>query len=76
MSGEIQATPFDVEQFKSRLQKMSDAELRRCGLDAKYMCSPWANLNKPPLEIYVIQLQEARAEWRRRFPKLPMNESV
>jgi hypothetical protein len=33
------------------------------------MCSPYANLGKPPLEAFVIQLREARAEWRRLHPK-------
>jgi hypothetical protein len=35
----------------------------------RYMCTPYANLGKPPLEAFAIQLREARAEWRRRHPK-------
>jgi len=42
---------------------MTDAELLRFGQDNRYMCSPYANLGKPPLEAFVIQLREARAEW-------------
>ena len=42
---------------------MTDAELLRFGQDNRYMCSPYANLGKPPLEAVVIQLREARAEW-------------
>jgi hypothetical protein len=45
---------------------MTDAELLRFGKDNRYMCSPYANLGKPPLEAFMIQLREARAEWRRR----------
>jgi len=52
-----------------RLRKMTDAELLRFGKDNRYMCSPYANLGKPPLEAFVIQQREARAEWRRRHPK-------
>jgi len=48
---------------------MTEAELLRFGKDNRYMCSPYANLNKPPLKAFVIQLREARAEWRRRYPK-------
>lgn len=75
MSG-IQTTAFEVENVRSRLRKMLDAELLRFGQAAKYMCSPRANMGKPPREEFVIQLREARAEWQRRFPKLPMSESV
>ena len=31
---------------------------------------------KPSREAFAIQPREARAEWRRRFPKLPLSESV
>jgi hypothetical protein len=48
---------------------MTDAQLLCFGKDNRYMCSPYANLGKPPLEAFVIQLREARAEWRRRHPK-------
>jgi hypothetical protein len=45
---------------------MSDQELRRFGLAARFMCSPGANLGKPPRQVFVIQLEEARAELERR----------
>jgi hypothetical protein len=35
------------------------------------MCTPEANLGAPPRRVFVIQLEEARAEWRRRLPKAP-----
>jgi hypothetical protein len=66
---EIQLTAFDVNQLRERLQKMTDDELREFGKAAAYMVSPKANLGKPPLEAFVIQLAEARAEWLRRHPK-------
>jgi hypothetical protein len=59
----------DVEELRKRLRKMSDQELVRFGKAARYMCSPAANFGKPPREPFVIQLNEARAEWRRRHPK-------
>ena len=45
---------------------MSDDELRKFGKAARYMVSPTANMGKPPLPDFVLQLEEARAEWRRR----------
>jgi hypothetical protein len=33
-------------------------------------------MGKPPREEFVAQLREARAEWQKRFPKLPLSESV
>jgi hypothetical protein len=48
---------------------MTDAELLRFGQAARHMCSPYANLGKPPLEAFVIQLRETRTEWKRRHPK-------
>ena len=59
----------DIESLRARLRKMTDVELLRFGKDNRYMCSPYANLGKPPLEPFVVQLREARAEWRRRHPK-------
>ena len=67
---EIQVSDcIDVEDLRERLRKMTDAELLRFCKDNRYMCGPYANLGKPPLEAFVIQLREARAEWKRRYPK-------
>jgi hypothetical protein len=66
----------DIEALCERLRKMSDAELLRFGKSAKYMTSRYANMGKPPQEAFVIQLHKARAESRRRFSKLSLNESV
>jgi hypothetical protein len=50
---------------------MSDEELRKFGKAARYMVSPTANIGKPPLPAFVLQLEEARAEWRRRRGNIP-----
>lgn len=60
----------DREEVRARLREMTDAQLGRYGRACVYMCSPHANLGKPPREAFVIQLEEARAEYRRRHPKL------
>jgi hypothetical protein len=46
--------------------KMTDEELIREGEAGRYLCSPMANFGKPPRKVFVIQLEEAKAEWRRR----------
>ncbi len=53
---------LDLEALRIRLRKMNDQELRRFALAAKFMCSRGANLGK----VFVIQLEEARAELERR----------
>ena len=65
----VQIIGFNVDELRSRLIKMSDEKLREFGEAARYMCSPRAMLGKPPLPVYVIQLEEATAEWRHRYPK-------
>jgi hypothetical protein len=63
---------FDVEALRVRLRKMTDEELRKFGRAANYMCSPYANMGKPPRDVFVIQLAEARAEWQNRKEKCPV----
>jgi hypothetical protein len=67
---------FDIEGLRSRLRTMNDAELLRFGQAAKYMRSPKANMGKPPRWEFVIQLEEARKEWKRRNPELPLADSI
>jgi hypothetical protein len=64
---------LDLEQLRARLRKVSDAELLRFEQAAKYRCSPEANLGHPPREPFVIQLREAREEWKRRNPAVAEN---
>jgi hypothetical protein len=65
----IQLADFDRDALRTRLRKMSDEELREFGKAARYMTSPGANMGKPPLPTFVLQLAETRAEWRRRHPR-------
>jgi hypothetical protein len=57
---------IDLDALRARLARMNDAALERFGRAAAYTCSPEASLGKPPREVFVIQLREAREEWRRR----------
>lgn len=72
--GSVGFLPFELEEIRARLRKMSDDELLRYGKAAKHMCEPEVNFGGPPNEVYVTQLREARAEWRRRHPKEPKTE--
>jgi len=60
---------IDLESLRARLRKMSDSELLRFGRAARSMCDPKTNLGQPPRQVFVIQMNEARAEWKRRSHK-------
>jgi hypothetical protein len=51
------------------LCKMSDLELRKFGRSARLMANPTKNFGTPNPAFKVL-LDEARAEWRSRHPKL------
>jgi hypothetical protein len=63
--------------LRSRPQpcEMSDTELLRFGAVAKYMCSGKVGLNAARRQSFALQLAEARTEWNRRFPSLPLATS-
>jgi hypothetical protein len=65
--------PTNADEVRTRLRKISDEQLLRFGRAAAYMCSPRANFGEPPREAFVIQLREARAEWRRRQTASALN---
>jgi hypothetical protein len=67
---------IDLESLRARLRKMNDQELLRFGRAAKAMCSPDAYFGQPPRQAFLIQLDEARKEWRRRNPELPLKDSI
>jgi hypothetical protein len=57
---------FDVAKLRERLRQMNDTELRRFGRDALSLTSPAANTGQKDREFAVFQLDEARAELKRR----------
>jgi hypothetical protein len=69
MQSTVQMIAFNVDELRARLRIVPDEKLHQFGEAARYMCTPEANLGKPPLLIYLLQLEEATAEWRRRHPK-------
>ena len=52
---------IDLNELRARLRKMTDEELVRFGKAARFICR-----DKSPRQAFVVQLEEARAEWRRR----------
>ena len=58
---------LDLSALRSRLEAMDSAALVSFGQAAAYMCSPRANMGKAPREAFLVQLREAREEWRRRL---------
>jgi hypothetical protein len=59
-------SPIDLNHLRARLRAMSDRELLKFGRAALSACTPQANSDKPPSEVFVLQLDEARAEVKRR----------
>jgi hypothetical protein len=64
----IQTDPENLEQIRERLGKMSDLELRKCGSTARDLSDPKKNFGSPN-PAFQVQLDEARAAWRRPHPK-------
>jgi hypothetical protein len=64
----IQTHDDDIAQIRARLRKMSDHELRKFGRSARELTDPKKNFGAPN-PAFKIQLDEARAEWKRRHPK-------
>jgi hypothetical protein len=68
-STQFTSDEVDLERYRARLRQMTDEELIREGKTGRYLCSPTANFGKPPRKVFVVQLEEVKAEWRRRHPK-------
>jgi len=62
---------LDLRALRSRLEAMDRVALVRFGQAAAFMCSPRANMGKEPREAFLVQLREAREEWRRRLATSP-----
>jgi hypothetical protein len=57
--------PLDLPKFRELIRKMTYEQLLRNGRAAAYMASP-ASAYGPVRQTWVQQLEELRAEWRRR----------
>jgi hypothetical protein len=60
---------WNSEEFRQRIRKMTDEKLLQMGKAARYMADPLNSADKRTVEpVFKIQLQECRAEWKRRHP--------
>ena len=57
---------FDLQQFRNQIAKMPEAELISLGRCLRSLCAP--RVVSPNKSTFDIQLEECRAEWRRRHP--------
>jgi ABC-type proline/glycine betaine transport system ATPase subunit len=67
----IAETRFTVEDFRKRIQVMTDEKLVQTGKAARYMAAPRNSADKRTVRpVDVTQLRLCREEWMRRHPKL------
>ena len=66
MSIAFESEEVQLQKLRERLRKMSDEELIKFGKDVRKLSEPRVSVTPDP---WKAQLEEARAEWRRRHPK-------
>jgi hypothetical protein len=67
----VEIAAFRREEFRERLRAMSDEKLIQYGKAAKFMADARNSADKRTVhEVYKVQLEECRQEWRRRHPRL------
>jgi hypothetical protein len=69
----VTTNDLEIARLRDRLRQLSDNELLRFGLIAKYSCQ--ADGLQGERESSLRDLQEAREEWNRRKPRLPLRGS-
>ena len=70
------ASAADAEQLQSELASMDDVALLRYGSLLKYIVCAEACLQDLPLDACRAKLREAQIEWRRRFGKSVITDSI
>jgi hypothetical protein len=67
----LRSEQVDLEALRAKLQAMSEAELLAFGKSMHNLIYPrrYDFHGKPTVSSFSINLEEARAEWRRRHPK-------
>jgi hypothetical protein len=73
-STQFTSDEVDLEGYRARLRKMTDEELILEGKAGRYLCSPMANFGKPPRKVFVVQLEEVKAEWRHKNRQIAISE--
>jgi hypothetical protein len=76
---DFQPAPYlsaSIEAERPEIQAMGDSALLRYGAVLRYICSVEADLQDLSLEDSVARLKLAQIEWRRRFGKTVIGDSV
>ncbi|MGD1210939.1 MAG: hypothetical protein ABR973_06230 [Candidatus Acidiferrales bacterium] len=70
LGGVAREMPFDLDALHERLRQMTDAELLSFGKEMHALVYPlsYGFDGRPVRCAFSIQLDECRAEWRRRHP--------
>jgi hypothetical protein len=63
----INLVDTSAEEYRQRIARMSDDRLIREGEAARYMSDP--RIQREIRPVFVMQLGQCIAEWRRRHPK-------
>jgi hypothetical protein len=66
MSIAFESSEVQLQKLRECLRLMSDEELVKFGKQVRELSAPRVGVVNDP---WPVQLQEARAEWRRRHPK-------
>lgn len=66
MSIAFESEEVQLQKLRDRLRQMSDEELIRFGKTVRGLSEPRVSVTPDP---WKAQLEEARAEWRRRYPR-------
>jgi hypothetical protein len=62
------SSKFSVEEYRLKLGKMNDTELRKEGRALAELCRPQKSPYMQPNPQWIIQLEECRILWRKRHP--------
>ena len=74
-AGNTPANSLEKQNAHVPFSRMSNSELLRFGLRAKFKCSEEATPDDPGPADLAAELNEARFEWNRRHPELPLRDS-
>jgi hypothetical protein len=72
---ETESDASEVENARVSVSSMSSSELLRFGVNVKFRISQGSASNDLDLAGLTAQLNEARSEWNRRHPNLPLRDS-
>lgn len=64
------------EERRAPLREIPDCALLERGLVVKFRCCQGADPGNPSQRALLLEMEELRAEWKRRFPRLPLSVTL